>query len=503
MSEHAVRANNEHMSDALVAPRSERAPLVPVASVALGGAGVLGGVVIGSLVGAGYWYVALVLILTLPAFVLLHRHPLVAIAVWLFVSPLVSTTDGSGVRQVYWVVHRALPVAALAALAVSTLVGLRTRALPRLGWPEVLMGGYVVLTLLSIGYTAPDALANTYILYDTVVIPMCLYLLVRLAVPDEADVRRLVPAIVFILVTQAAVGLLSWKAPGLFPDEWTRKAGQRTTGTLRSADVFGTTMVFCGLFLLHVGVRAQRPLRRVGAITLFLLAMLMVFLSFSRASWLAALVAATGALLIDRRHLGQLALVVAPIAVFVWASGLLTQQFDLAEYRFSSAQSEESALSRLPAAQAALRMFDREPAVGWGYQNFDLYSRPFQGQVGDLVGAAKPHASHNLYLTVLAEQGVFGLVLLVGPVVVWLLRTRAALPYLPRAGLLGRDFVLTLWLIVAAYHVTNNFSRMYVTTGLGLFWLTLGLVAAVVERYRPRTAPAGGIGTQATTAGVA
>jgi hypothetical protein len=51
--------------------------------------------------------------------------------------------------------------------------------------------------------------------------------------------------------------------------------------------------------------------------------------------------------------------------------------------------------------------------------------------------------------------------------------------------------------------VTNNFSRMSVTTGLGLFWLTLGLVAAVVERYRPRTAPAGGIGTQATTAGVA
>lgn len=488
---------------ALALPRSARASRVGVAIVALGVAALAAGGVIGYLVGAGLWYLALVLILALPSFVVLHRYPLVAVTVWLFVSPLVSATDGSGVRQVYWVVHRALPVAALAALAVSTLLGLRARELGRLGWPEVLMGGYVLVTLLSIGYTAPDARANAYILYDTVVIPICLYLLVRLSVPDEADVRRLVPAIVFILATQAAVALLSWSAPEVLPDEWTRKAGQRTTGTLRSADVFGTTMVFCGLFLLHVGVRARRPLRRVGAIVLFFLAMLMVFLSFSRASWLAGLVAATGALLMYRRHLGQLALFVVPIVVLVWASGLMTQQFDLAEYRLSSAQSEESALSRLPAAQAALRMFDTEPAVGWGYQNFDLYSRPFQGQVGDLVGAAQPHASHNLYLTTLAEQGVVGLALFVGPVVCWLVRTRAAMPYLPGAGLLGRHFVLSLWLILAAYHVTNNFSRMHVTTGLGLFWLSLGLAASVVERYRPRAAPPGETRRRLTTAGVA
>jgi uncharacterized membrane protein len=464
---------------------------VPGASVirlALAASAVGGGVVIGSLAAAGLWYLAVALILALPAFVLVHRQPLVAITVWLVVSPLVSARDGAGVRHVYWVVHRALPVAALAVLAVSAVLGLRARALPRLGWPEALMGGYVVVTLLSIVYTAPDAWANAYVLYDTVVIPMCLYLIVRLSDPDEADVRRLIPAVVIVVAIQAAVGLLSWRVPGLLPDEWVRKAGERTTGTLRSADVFGTTMVFCGLFLLHVAARAQRGHVRVAAISLFLLALLMVFLSFSRASWLAGLVASTGALLVYRRQLGQFALFAVPVLVLVWVSGVLTQQFDLAEYRLASAQSEESALSRLPAAQAALRMLDREPLVGWGYQNFDLYSRPFQGQVGDLVGAAQPHASHNLYLTTLAEQGITGFVLLVGPVLLWLMRTRSALPYVPRGGLLGRDFVLILWLIVAGYHVTNNFSRMSVTTGLGLFWITLGLLASIIERHRPRTA---------------
>jgi hypothetical protein len=54
---------------------------------------------------------------------------------------------------------------------------------------------------------------------------------------------------------------------------------------------------------------------------------------------------------------------------------------------------------------------------------------------------------------------------------------------------------------VAAYHVTNNFSRMYVTTGLGLFWLTLGLIAAVVERHRPRPTPADKARMRLTKAG--
>jgi O-antigen ligase len=476
---------------------------MPAAGLALAVAAVTAGAAIGWLAGAGLWDLALVLILALPVFVALHRQPLLAIAVWLIVSPLVSVTDGGGVRHVYWGVHRALPVVALAALVVARLLGLRARELPRLGWPEALMGGYVAVTLLSIGYTAPDAQANAYLLYDAVVIPMCLYLVVRLSDPDEGEVRRLVLAVVTILVVQAAIGLLSWKAPEFLPNEWVRKAGERTTGTLRSADVFGTTMVFCGLFILHVGLRSWRRIGRAVAVTLFLLAMVMVFLSFSRASWLAALLATTGALLLYRRNLGSLALFVVPALVLVWASGMLTQQFDLAEYRLTSAQSEESALSRLPAAQAAIRMFNREPAVGWGYQNFDRYSRPFQGQVGDLVGAAKPHASHNLYLTTLAEQGITGFVLFIGPVVVWLARTKAAFPYLPRAGLLGRDFVVILWLIVAAYHVTNNFSRMYVTTGLGMFWITLGLLASIVERFSPRAAPVGRVGQRPTSVDLA
>jgi hypothetical protein len=42
---------------------------------------------------------------------------------------------------------------------------------------------------------------------------------------------------------------------------------------------------------------------------------------------------------------------------------------------------------------------------------------------------------------------------------------------------------------------------MYVTTGLGLFWLTLGLIASLVDRHRPRVTPAAKARRQLAKAG--
>ena len=57
------------------------------------------------------------------------------------------------------------------------------------------MAGYVLLSYLSIAYTSATPKASAYHLYDAVVIPMCLYLLVRLVAPDEAALRTFVPAV--------------------------------------------------------------------------------------------------------------------------------------------------------------------------------------------------------------------------------------------------------------------------------------------------------------------
>jgi O-antigen ligase len=452
-------------------------------------AAVLGGAAVAYLVAGGLWYLALALLLSVPALVLVLRYPLATIAVWLLVTPFVSVTDVPAMRQVFWLVHRGLPVAAVLVIVLGSISRVDDRRLPRLGWPELMMAGYVVASFLSIAYTSNDRVAVAYLLYERVVVPMCLYLIVRLLHPDEGSLRRLLPVVLFVLLSQSVIGILSWVAPASLPSLWLVHVGERTDGTFKDPDVFGTTVLLCGLFLLHVGLSAaRRPLDRIWPLLAFSWALLMVFLTFSRGNWLAGVVVLAGVLYVHRRYAMSVVSFLALALVVLLASGMLTRQVEFAQDRLASEDAEESALVRLPVAVAAIRMFEAEPLVGWGYGNFDRYSRPYQTRVGDLVSPEKPHASHNLFLTILAEQGIVGVVLFIGPMFVWLLRTRASLPNML---IRERKLVASLWLVIVAYVIVNNFSVMKVPFGLGLWWLTLGLIASLVFRSRPLTAREG------------
>ena len=453
-------------------------------------AAVLAGAAIASLVAGGLWYLALALLLSVPALILVLRYPLASTWVWLVVTPFVSVTDVAAVRQVFWLVHRGLPVATLLVIVLGSISRVDHRRFPRLGLPELMMAGYLVASFLSIAYTSDQRLAVAYLLYDRVVVPMCLYLIVRLLRPDQDSLRRLLPVVVFVLLSQSVIGILSWVAPTSLPSGWLVHAGERTTGTFDDPDVFGTTVLLCGLLLVQAGLSAaRRPLDRVWPLLAFMWALLMVFITFSLGNWLAGLIVLAGVLYVHRTYAKAIVSFGMLVLAVLVASGMLTGQVDFARERLRSEEAQESALVRLPVAVAAVRMFEAEPLVGWGYGNFDRYSRPYQTRVGDLVSPEKPHASHNILLTILAEQGVVGAVLLIGPMLVWLARSRAS-----RRNMLTdeRTLVAMLWLAIVAYVIVNTFSVMKAPFGLGLWWLTLGMIASLVDRSRPLTARRGG-----------
>jgi O-antigen ligase len=129
-------------------------------------------------------------------------------------------------------------------------------------------------------------------------------------------------------------------------------------------------------------------------------------------------------------------------------------------------------------------MFEAKPLTGWGYENFDRFDRDFQGRVGNIVYAEKDHASHNLYLTTLAEQGLVGIVFFGGPTLIWLRRTGSTWRRLPGSGVISRQLVATLWLSLLAFFVVNNFYRFQFGFAFGMWWLVLGLIASVVDRHR-------------------
>jgi O-antigen ligase len=448
-----------------------------------------GGVVIAYLVASGRWYLAVACLLAIPAYVLMERFPLAAVTIWLALAPLVAVTETTSGRKIFWIVHRGFPVATLVLLVFGAILGLRGRKLPRLGPAEAMMGLYVGVTLVSILYTSVTPRASMYHLYDAVVVPMCLYLLVRLVEPDEGALKSFLPAVVFLLVTQTVIGLAAWIAPGALPSAWLGKLGERTTGSLRAPDVYGSVLLFCGLFILGAAITARGQAKRAMPVLLFLVSLVMVFMTYSRASWLAGIFAVAGLAFLARRLSLRVALICIPVALLLLATGLVNGQIEFAQSRLESEQSDESALSRLPVAYASVRMFEARPALGFGYENFNRFDYQYQRRVGNLVYPQKDHSSHNLYLTLLAEQGLVGFVLYLGPAFWWLGRTKSRWRSLPRSGLLSRKLVGALWLAVAGHVIVNNFSRMQVPFGLGIYWLCLGLIGAILSRDYPPPEP--------------
>ncbi len=471
-------------SGRLGGPKGRRWADIVVVTSGLATAASLGAVT-AYLVATGKVVLALAVLLAVPIGYLVVKHPLSVIAIWLAFTPFLVTTEGGSIRKAYWVVHRAIPVAALGVITAQVLLRDDTRRLPRLGWPEWAMAGYVGVSVLSILHTSDAAVATLFHLFDRVVVPMCLYLLVRLAPPGERELRRVIPVIAFLLVSQAVFGIASWVAPDVLPRAWLGRVGLRTTGSLGHPNVYGTTLLFAGVVLLHYGLIRPRGgvprwLLRAG----YPIALLMVFMTYSRASWLAALIVSIGLIALHPRHMAKILVVGALLIATLLGSGIVDGQIEMALRRFRSEQSEESALSRLPVALASLRMLQEKPVQGWGYGNFDAVSAEFQGSVDGVFVPDKEHASHNLYLTLLAEQGVTGFLLYLGPAALLLVASAGAWNHLPATGLRSRRLVGALWLVLAAHVVVNMYSNMRVVFGLGLWWLVLGVIASVVLEHR-------------------
>lgn len=442
--------------------------------------GVCLSLIIAYLAAIGLWSIAAALLAALPAFVLLHRYPLIGLFVWLMLTPFVVSTDGGAFRKVYWIIHRTLPLFTIGIILLGSILRIHKRRLPKLGIAELAMAGYLIATELSVIYLNNDVMATTYHVYDRIFVPMCLYLLIRLTNPTEKDLRRLLPIFIFILVTQSIIGILSWSAPQLLPSAWLNRVGLRTTGSLRAYSVFTTTVATCGLLIVQSALNPGpgKSARRLY-FCLFVLAYFMIFLSFSRGSWLAGIIVLMGLAVLYPRFVWRLGLIVTPIVAIALSVGLLSTQAEWASQRFYSDQSEEAALSRLPIYYASYRMFEAKPLLGWGYGNFDRFDRLFQERVGDLINPVKDHASHNVYLSIVAEQGIVGFFLFLTPMFWWLGLSLKTFFRLPAEGFWSRKLLAIFWLMIVFHIIVNNFSNMRVVYGLGLWWMALGFIAVI------------------------
>ncbi|MFE0737562.1 O-antigen ligase family protein [Streptomyces sp. NPDC058855] len=322
---------------------------------------------------------------------------------------------------------------------------LRERARPLTRTAAVVLGLPVLgICLAAITSHDPGASLPGVARYAQVfvLVPAAVFLTVR----DRRDATVVAWALVVLALLQGAVGVTQYLTG---TGASYRGEDVRAVGTFGPSDVMGmATVVSYGLVVavgLALGGRPGRA--RTAALVCAGLLFLPLVVSFSRGAWIATVLAcALQLVLAGVRRAARAALTAGALAVVL--VGGLGIGSELVEERAASitrvtAAPDRSVTDRYTMWAAAVEMWRAEPFTGVGLKGFpahrDAHASLALSSGSDTAGAGaefrrQPLLSpHNMYLLVLSEQGLFGLVALSGS---WLaLLTGALLRH--RAGAAG------------------------------------------------------------------
>ncbi|QJS11878.1 O-antigen ligase family protein [Streptomyces argyrophyllae] len=276
-----------------------------------------------------------------------------------------------------------------------------------------------------------------------VLVPAAVVLLVR----GRADFRLLAWSVVALAGWQGTVGVHQYVT-----GTGASYQGQdiRAVGTFGATDVMGMATVVSFGLVCAVGLALGRPTQRgrTFAACCALALAVPLALSFSRGAWIATAVTVIVQLVLAglRRALKAGAAVLAAGVVLVGGFGVGTAML---QERFDSITQvtdapDQSVTDRYTMWAAAVDMWRERPLTGVGLKGFpehrDGHASLALSSGSDIAGAGasfrrQPLLSpHNMYLLVLAEQGVTGLLCLAGS---WLALLVCALRGLWRARAAG------------------------------------------------------------------
>ncbi|MFE6283376.1 O-antigen ligase family protein [Streptomyces sp. NPDC057877] len=300
----------------------------------------------------------------------------------------------------------------------------RGRPLPRTA--AVALGLPVAgLALAAMAAASPTAGLTGLARYAQVfvLVPAAVLLLIR----DRRDARLLAWAFVGLAGWQGAVGVHQY-ATGTGASYQGQQI--RAVGTFGPQDVMGMASTVSVGVVCALGLAlGSAPVRqRVVAACCATALLLPLALSFSRGAWIATVVtcAALLGLAGARRALTAGAVVVAAGVVLVGGFGVGTAQLQerIASITQVADAPDQSVTDRYALWAAATGMWRERPLTGVGLKGFpdhrDAHATLALSSGSDTEGAGaafrrQPLLSpHNMYLLVLSEQGLIGLIALTG-----------------------------------------------------------------------------------------
>ncbi|AJF67009.1 O-antigen ligase family protein [Streptomyces vietnamensis] len=307
---------------------------------------------------------------------------------------------------------------------------------------------------------------------------------VLLTIRDRRDFAVIAWGLVAFALLQGAVGVVQY-----LTGTGASYQGEdvRAVGTFGATDVMGmATVVAYGLIVAAGIALGSGPGRgRTAALVCAGLLFVPLVLSFSRGAWIATVLAcAIQLLLAGVRRAARVALVAAALGVVL--VGGLGIGSEMVEERVASitqvaAAPDQSVTDRYTMWAAAGRMWRAEPVTGVGLKGFPQY-RDSNASLAlssgsDTAGAGAAFARqpllspHNMYLLVLSEQGLVGLLALAGS---WVALLVGAL----RRQRLGADCALVatgllVWQLIDFFYADiggPSTVLMSVVFGLAAWW---------------------------------
>ncbi|BAH54045.1 O-antigen ligase family protein [Rhodococcus opacus] len=322
---------------------------------------------------------------------------------------------------------------------------------PRVGALEAAMVLYVLWNIASmvtshpypaiVPTTGEDLAVSRFIMTGTV-IPFALYFVGRFVFDRESAVRRLLWMVLGLGAYSAAVSIMQLRGPAalVWPSyivdapAWEGRA----VGIFNQPVVNGLVLVM-GFIVAMVlaGERTEPRWRRIVAAAVALACAYSVYLTHTRAVWLAFAIVLVGGALYAR---GFRSGFVSGIVVSVLAVATNWSTFTSDDRQAGGVGSEGELLDRLNTLATSVWAVREEPLLGWGVGRFTALNTYHHTQWSSDTPWVRGFgiASHLNELGVVAELGLIGLVLWLVVLVLVCVKLIHAYRVLPAEGLCGR-----------------------------------------------------------------
>ena len=408
---------------------------------------------------------------------------LIAVAAIIFIALSISSPEFSFLITVFSI--PAIPLIPHSSLVLAALIGITIISF----LSKVILGKrlwhfelYDILIVMFIIFTFVSGIFNKGIdSFDSSLILIVLILSYFLAGNIIIN-RRIADNTVNLILTSsvptAIYAIVQAYTLGSTP-EWT-DAASGGEGLVRVYSTFGNPNVYAIFvivaLILSLGFAFDPKRRKISALYVLtaLLNSVSLALTFTRGAWIAVILSALALIIIKSRKAPRLLLIPAaaiPVAMFLLPSGIIER------FLSSFGAPDTSAAYRLSIWRSSLRMFANRIFIGAGVGE-EAFTDEFVKFAEE--GVVTPHHSHNLFLEIGCELGIFALVIFLF-LILTRLRHRATYSAYVNESSCGpistAAGVATFALL--AYGMTDYI--WYNSAACMLFWTVFGLGSATLR----------------------